>query len=133
MKVALLAAVLLDFEVAREAVEGSFVLDAEAAHAVEEEGLLCVVVLEELEGEGSGGGGGWVTGLDLGYGGVGDGAFPGFDAAEDPVLLGDAEYGEFFGGRGGLVSGDHLLKEPVEVVAGLMLVDAVVAEEGGVY
>ena len=46
MKVASLAAVLLDFQVARESVEGSFVLDAEAAHAVEEEGLLGIVVVE---------------------------------------------------------------------------------------
>ena len=65
---------------------------------------------------------------DFGDSGIGDDALPGFDAAQEPGFLGDAEDEEFFGGGGGLVGVDVVREELFEGLGRFVLVEEVVAE-----
>ncbi|MCC7339919.1 MAG: hypothetical protein IT170_02445, partial [Bryobacterales bacterium] len=85
------AAELLGFELGGEAVEGGFVLVAELGGAFVEAGLGGFFCFEEGKGNGGGGGGVGVFLADAGDLGIGDDALPGFQAAEEPGFLGDAE------------------------------------------
>ena len=124
------AAELLGFELGGEAVEGGFVFLAELGDAVLEAGLGGFFCFEEGEGNGGGGGGVGVFLADLGDLGIGDDALPGFQAAEEPGFLGDAEDEEFFGGRRGLVDADVVVQEGFEAFGAFVLMEEMGAEPG---
>lgn len=67
---------------------------------------------------------------DLGDLGIGDDALPGFQAAEEPGFLGDAEDEEFFGGGRGLVGADVVVQEGFEAFGAFVLMEEMGAEPG---
>ena len=67
---------------------------------------------------------------DLGDLGIGDDALPGFQAAEEPGFLGDAEDEEFFGGGRGLIGADVVIQEGFEAFGAFVLMEEMGAEPG---
>ncbi|MCL4781939.1 MAG: hypothetical protein KJZ70_02785 [Bryobacterales bacterium] len=125
-----LAALLLAEELGFEAVEGGFVFLAEAGGAVVEAGGCGFLRFEEAEGDAGGGGGVGVALADAGDVGIGDDTLPGFEAAEEPGFLGDAEDEEFFGGGNGRVGADVAFEQGFEGRGAFVPVQEVRVERG---
>ena len=109
---------------------GGFVFFAEGGGALVEAGYFGFAGFEEAEREAGGGGGVGVPLADFGNAGIGDDALPGFEAAEEPGFLGDAEDQHFFGGGGGRVGVDVPGEQGFEGGLRFVLVQKVGAEPG---
>ena len=111
-----------------EAFEAFFVVVAVVLHAIEETGFGRWFLAEEFEGDGG-------VAIYLRFGvkvsgmsddGFTDGHLEGVDAAEGPVLLRDAEDGEFFAWGSRFVDADEFGVEAGEVFDAFVAVDGVV-------